>query len=111
MVRSIKEMRVRGVKTNVGFLVNVLLDPRFIAGECSTKFIDENPELFDIEESKDRGTKLLKFIGNVVVNENKCEERRVFDTLYEPRIREIAKVEGSRDKLLRLGKEGLYRRK
>lgn len=105
MVRSIKEMRVRGVKTNVGFLVNVLLDPRFIAGECSTKFIDENPELFDIEESKDRGTKLLKFIGNVVVNENKCEERRVFDTLYEPRIREIAKVEGSRDKLLRLGKK------
>ena len=98
-------MRVRGVKTNVGFLVNVLLDPRFIAGECSTKFIDENPELFDIEESKDRGTKLLKFIGNVVVNENKCEERRVFDTLYEPRIREIAKVEGSRDKLLRLGKK------
>ena len=105
MVRSIKEMRVRGVKTNVGFLVNVLLDPRFIAGECSTKFIDENPELFDIEESKDRGTKLLKFIGNVVVNENKCEERRVFDTLYEPRVREIAKVEGSRDKLLRLGKK------
>ena len=105
MVRSIKEMRVRGVKTNVGFLVNVLLDPRFIAGECSTKFIDENPELFDIEESKDRGTKLLKFIGNVVVNENKCEERRVFDTLYEPRIREIAKVEGSREKLLRLGKK------
>ena len=105
MVRSIKEMRVRGVKTNVGFLVNVLLDPRFIAGECSTKFIDENPELFDIEESKDRGTKLLKFIGNVVVNENKCEERRVFDTLYEPRIREIVKVEGSRDKLLRLGKK------
>ena len=105
MVRSIKEMRVRGVKTNVGFLVNVLLDPRFIAGECSTKFIDENPELFDIEESKDRGTKLLKFIGNVVVNENKCEERRVFDTLYEPRIREIAKIEGSRDKLLRLGKK------
>lgn len=105
MVRSIKEMRVRGVKTNVGFLVNVLLDPRFIAGECSTKFIDENPELFDIEESKDRGTKLLKFIGNVVVNENKCEERRIIDTLYEPRIREIAKVEGSRDKLLRLGKK------
>ena len=105
MVRSIKEMRVRGVKTNVGFLINVLLDPRFIAGECSTKFIDENPELFDIEESKDRGTKLLKFIGNVVVNENKCEERKTFDALYEPRFRKIAKVEGSRDKLLRMGKK------
>ena len=105
MVRSIKEMRVRGVKTNVGFLVNVLLDPQFIAGNCSTKFIDENPHLFDIRESKDRGTKLLKFIGNVVVNENKMAERKCFDALYEPRIREIKKVEGSREKLLRLGKE------
>ncbi|WP_101774027.1 pyruvate carboxylase [Peptostreptococcus faecalis] len=104
MVRSIKEMRVRGVKTNVGFLVNVLLDPNFISGNCSTKFIDENPQLFDIRESKDRGTKLLKFIGNVVVNENKLEERKSFDALYEPRIRDIKNVEGSREKLLRLGK-------
>lgn len=105
MVRSIKEMRVRGVKTNVGFLVNVLLDPKFIEGKCSTNFIDENPQLFDIAESKDRGTKLLKFIGDVVVNENKCQERKTFDALYEPRIREVKNVEGSRDKLLRLGKE------
>ncbi|MEG0250772.1 MAG: pyruvate carboxylase [Peptostreptococcus sp.] len=105
MVRSIKEMRVRGVKTNVGFLVNVLLDPQFIEGKCSTNFIDENPQLFDIAESKDRGTKLLKFIGDVVVNENKCQERRTFDALYEPRTREVKQVEGSRDKLLRLGKD------
>lgn len=105
MVRSIKEMRVRGVKTNVGFLINVLLDPQFIEGRCSTKFIDENPQLFDIKESKDRGTKLLKFIGNVVVNENKCEERKEFDALYEPRFREIKSIEGSREKLLRLGKK------
>ncbi len=46
-------------------LVNVLLDPRFIAGECSTKFMNENPELFDIE-MRTGGTKLL--IGNVLVN-------------------------------------------
>lgn len=105
MVRSIKEMRVRGVKTNVGFLVNVLLDPKFIAGECSTNFIDENPQLFDIVESKDRGTKILKFVGDVVVNENKCKSRKSFDAIYEPRIREVKQVEGSRDKLLRLGKE------
>lgn len=105
MVRSIKEMRVRGVKTNVGFLVNVLLDPKFIEGKCSTNFIDENPQLFDIAESKDRGTKLLKFIGDIVINENKCQERKTFDALYEPRIREVKNVEGSRDKLLRLGKE------
>ena len=87
-IRSIKEFRVRGVKTNIGFLVNVLNNPIFIEGKCSTKFIDENPELFEIRESKDRGTKLLQFIGNVVVNENKCNEKPLFDTLYTPKLDE-----------------------
>ena len=63
-IRSIKELRIRGVKTNIGFLVNVLNNNIFREGRCSTKFIDENPDLFEIRESKDRGTKLLQFIGN-----------------------------------------------
>ena len=105
-IRSIKEFRVRGVKTNIGFLVNVLNNPIFIEGKCSTKFIDENPELFEIRESKDRGTKLLQFIGNVVVNENKCNEKPLFDTLYTPKLNEnLIGVEGSRDLFNRLGKE------
>ena len=105
-IRSIKEFRVRGVKTNIGFLVNVLNNPIFIEGKCSTKFIDENPELFEIRESKDRGTKLLQFIGNVVVNENKCNEKPLFDTLYTPKLDEnLIGVEGSRDLFNRLGKE------
>ena len=72
MLRSIREFRIRGVKTNVGFLTNVLESPVFQEGKCSTKFIDEHPELFNIKESKNRATKLLQFIGNVIVNENKC---------------------------------------
>ncbi len=105
-LRSIKEMRVRGVKTNVGFLVNVLNNPKFEKGLCSTKFIDENPELFDIKESKDRGTKLLQYIGNVIVNENKCAEKPRFDALHEPNLnREIPIIEGSRTKFERLGKK------
>ncbi|MGL5347093.1 MAG: pyruvate carboxylase [Peptostreptococcaceae bacterium] len=104
-IRSIKEFRVRGVKTNIGFLVNVLNNPIFKDGKCSTRFIDENPNLFEIKESKDRGTKLLQFIGNVVVNENKCNEKPIFDTLYTPKIKkETEIVEGSRDLFNRLGK-------
>ncbi|HSQ90398.1 pyruvate carboxylase [Romboutsia sp.] len=105
-IRSIKEFRVRGVKTNIGFLVNVLNNPIFTEGKCSTKFIDENPELFEIRESKDRGTKLLQFIGNVVVNENKCNEKPLFDTLYNPKLdKNLIGVEGSRDLFNKLGKE------
>lgn len=105
-LRSIKEMRVRGVKTNVGFLVNVLNNPQFEKGLCSTKFIDENPELFDIQESKDRGTKLLQYIGNVIVNENKCAEKPRFDALHEPDLsREVPIIEGSKAKFERIGKK------
>lgn len=103
-IRSIKEIRIRGVKTNIGFLINVLNDDRFQDGKTTTKFIDENPELFDIKEGKDRGTKLLQFIGNTIVNENGCKVKPSFDAIYEPRKRDVEKVEGSREKLLRLGK-------
>ena len=105
-IRSIKELRIRGVKTNIGFIVNVLNNPLFQKGKCSTKFIDENPELFQIEDSKDRGTKLLQFIGNVVVNENKCNKKPHFDDLYKPRIiTPKIQVEGSKKQFERLGKE------
>ncbi|MGL5756267.1 MAG: pyruvate carboxylase [Paraclostridium sp.] len=105
-IRSIKELRIRGVKTNVGFLINVLNNPIFTQGKCSTKFIDENPNLFDITESKDRGTKLLQFIGNTIVNENKCIEKPQLQSIYTPKLNEsITLNEGSRDLLKKLGKE------
>lgn len=105
-LRSIREFRVRGVKTNIGFLINVLNNDKFLKGQCSTKFIDENPELFDIRESRDRGTKLLQFIGDVVVNDNACKEKPYFDALHEPRIEKPAiQTVGSRDLFYELGKE------
>ena len=106
-IRSIKELRVRGVKTNVGFLINVLQDPMFKAGKCSTKFIDEHPRLFKIRESKNRGTKLLQFIGNVVVNENKCEPKPKFEPLHQPKIitSHVPNVEGSKKQFETLGKK------
>lgn len=105
-IRSIKELRVRGVKTNVGFLVNVLSNPIFMEGKCSTKFIDNNPSLFNIKESKDRGTKLLQFIGNIVVNDNNCTKKPIFESLHKPNIdTKLIKSEGSRDLFSKLGKK------
>lgn len=105
-IRSIKELRIRGVKTNVGFLVNVLNNPIFIEGKCSTKFIDNNPSLFNIKESKDRGTKLLQFIGDVVVNDNNCNKKPIFELLHKPKINpELINPEGSKDLFNKLGKK------
>ncbi|MCL2838610.1 MAG: pyruvate carboxylase [Oscillospiraceae bacterium] len=68
-LRAIKEMRIRGVKTNIEFLKNIMLHPEFIADNCHTTFIDDTPELYDIKEPQDRATKILKYIGNIVVND------------------------------------------
>jgi len=70
-IRSIKEMNVKGVKTNEAFLINVLNHETFLSGECDTHFIDDTPELFDIKPRKDYETKILKYIGEKVVNEVK----------------------------------------
>lgn len=67
--RAIREIHIRGVKTNIAFISNILSHPVFIAGKCHNKFIDESTDLFKMEESQDRATKLLKYIGNIVVKE------------------------------------------
>ena len=78
-LRALGETTIRGVKTNVGFLSNILTHPTFLAGKCSTKFIDETPELFDLNQGQDRATKLLKYIGNICVNDPKAGSK-MFDT-------------------------------
>ena len=68
MERALQEFRVRGVKTNVPFLLNVVTHPEFLAGRCTTRFIDETPSLFRFPIRQDRATKLLTFAGEVTVN-------------------------------------------
>ena len=67
-VRALREFRIRGVKTNLAFLQNVLAHQTFLRGETWTRFLDETPELFDIKPGKDRATKLLGYLADVVVN-------------------------------------------
>ncbi len=68
-VRAINEEHVRGVKTNIPFITNILTHPVFHAGACHTKFIDDTPELFDLEDSRDRATKVLRYIGQIQVDQ------------------------------------------
>ncbi|MBN8207335.1 pyruvate carboxylase [Bacillus sp. NTK071] len=68
MVRNLKEFRIRGIKTNIAFLENVMKHENFRSGVYDTSFIDSSPELFVFPKRKDRGTKMLSYIGNITVN-------------------------------------------
>jgi pyruvate carboxylase len=70
MHRALWEFRIRGVVTNLRFLDQLITHPRFAAADYTTKFIDETPELVQIPRKRDRATRLLSFIGDVIVNGN-----------------------------------------
>ncbi|MGL4994915.1 MAG: pyruvate carboxylase, partial [Deefgea sp.] len=70
MDRALREFRIRGLSTNLLFLENVISHPQFLSGEAITRFIDMTPELFKFTHRRDRASRLLRFIGNVVVNGN-----------------------------------------
>ena len=83
--RAINEEHVRGVKTNISFVSNILSNPVFQAGQCYTKFIDDTPELFTISQSQNRANKMLEYIGNIVVNDPTAGQK-----LYEtPRFPDV----------------------
>lgn len=108
--RTLQEFRIRGVKTNIGFVENVIKHPTFYKGKASVKFIDSHPELFDIPRRLDRATKTLGYMANITVNGNpdvKYEDpNKVFRTAKIP---EFAKYDphpkGSKDRLTELGPE------
>ncbi|KXA31360.1 pyruvate carboxylase [Peptoniphilus harei] len=81
--RSLSELKVGGVKTNIGFLLNVLNTKDFEEGTCDTGFIEEHPELFEIKSSKDKELRLMKIIGERVVNDTKTLEKN-FDVPQVP---------------------------
>ena len=85
--RAINEVRVRGVKTNIPFVTNVLAHPTFVSGQCHTKFIDETPELFEIMDSRDRATRVLRYISEIQVA-NPNAERHQYDIPRFPEARE-----------------------
>ena len=70
MDRALREMRIRGVKTNIPFLENVIHNPTFQSGQATTRLIDTTPALFKFKRRRDRATRLLNFLSDVIVNGN-----------------------------------------
>ncbi|MCL4138990.1 UNVERIFIED_CONTAM: hypothetical protein GTU68_014196 [Idotea baltica] len=108
--RCLMEFRIRGVKTNIPFLLKVLDHPTFQTGDCTTRFIDLTPELFEFPVRKNRATKLLTFLGNVIVNGNELVAGRAVATRREPApvpaYDQLSPLpQGTKDKLKELGPE------
>ncbi|MEC7762324.1 MAG: pyruvate carboxylase [Pseudomonadota bacterium] len=68
MDRALREFRIRGVSTNIDFVINLLKHPVFLNNEYTTKFIDTTPELFNFKKRRDRATKILTYIADITVN-------------------------------------------
>ncbi|KIL47583.1 pyruvate carboxylase [Jeotgalibacillus campisalis] len=93
MVRNLQEFRIRGIKTNIPFLENVVKHKDFLTGDYDTSFIDTTPELFFFPKRKDRGTKMLSYIGNVTINGFPGIEKREKPYFSEPRIPKVNLLE------------------
>ena len=125
--RTLTEFRIRGVKTNIGFLLNVISHPTFYRGEATVNFIQDHPELFDIREGLDRATRTLMYLADVTVNGNpnvrfvdRDKKLRTpllpTQTMTDPNnktermaapknYRYVPYPEGTKDKLTQLGRE------
>src|SRR5690606_40614405 len=68
MDRALREFRIRGVATNIEFVINLLKHPSFLDYSYTTKFIDTTTALFQFKKRRDRATKLLIYIADITVN-------------------------------------------
>lgn len=107
MDRALREFRIRGVKTNIPFVENVVNHPKFRSGEVTTGFLEQHPELFRFPKRGDRATKLLSYLGDVILNGNpeikgKNAPENVESAML-PRVPGIDAPKGTRQLLQRLG--------
>ena len=106
-LRALDEAKIKGVKTNIGFIMNVLNHETFRAGNCDTGFIEANPDLVQIQNEDDEH-KILTFLANKAVNEHQVKKQQ-FDVPVFPRIKkeEVAALRGTKQILDEKGPEGL----
>ncbi|HET7522359.1 MAG TPA: pyruvate carboxylase [Bacillales bacterium] len=111
MLRNLREFRIRGIKTNIAFLENVVQHEKFLSGEYNTSFIDATPELFVFPKRKDRGTKMLTYIANVTLNGFPGIERQKKPAFNQPTIPKVKYSEpipsGTKQILDERGADGL----
>jgi pyruvate carboxylase len=113
MIRNLREFRIRGIKTNIPFLENVIKHENFMSGEYDTSFIDSSPELFVFPKRKDRGSKMLSYIGNVTVNGFPGigkKKKPIFDKPFVPKVKYSEPIQnGTKQILDEQGPEGLVK--
>ncbi|MFD2212999.1 pyruvate carboxylase [Metabacillus endolithicus] len=113
MVRNLREFRIRGIKTNIPFLENVVKHEDFLSGKYNTSFIDSSPELFVFPKRKDRGTKMLSYIGTVTVNGFPGidkQKKPVFEKPVVPKVKySEQKLNGTKQILDKHGTSGLIK--
>jgi pyruvate carboxylase len=109
--RALREFRIRGVKTNIPFLENLIHHDDFASGEATTTFIDNTPALFRFKAKRDRATKILSYLGDVIIN-GRPEVKGKYNPqkeLPEPKVPSYAVgmpvPKGMRDRLLEMGPE------
>ena len=107
MDRALREFRIRGVKTNIPFVENVVNHPSFRGGEVTTGFLEQHPELFRFPRRGDRATKLLSYIGDVILNGNPEVKGKkapdVFEPAVLPTVPGIEPLSGTRQLLKKMG--------
>lgn len=108
MGRCLQEFRIRGVKTNIPFLTQMIANDVFLEGRATTRLIDSTPNLFKLPTRRDRATRLLRYLANVIVNGNDLVKDRPVATRKEPApVPEFRKGDplpkGTRDRLKELG--------
>lgn len=113
MDRALREFRIRGLATNLQFVENVINHPDFAAGRVTTRFIDSTPELFDFSLRRDRASRLLEYLGDVVVNGHPDMKDRALPDLSHVQLRRPVTADpqavvpaGHRERLQSLGARG-----
>ncbi len=110
MERCLQEFRIRGVKTNIPFLIQVIGYDLFLSGNAFTRMIDTTPSLFELPKRRDRATRLLSYMADVVVNGNDLVKGHAVATRREPAAVPVEKLTqplpaGTRNRLQELGPE------
>jgi len=108
--RALREFRIRGVKTNMSFLDNILQHDTFKKGAITVNFIKSNPDLFSFKASRNRATKIVSYLGDISVNGNpdvkKIDSNKIFIKPKVPSFDISARYpKGTKDLLTELGPE------
>ena len=114
MRRALAEFRIRGVKTNMAFLDNILAHSTFREGNVTVNFINKNPDLFKIKEPRNRANKIVSFLGDITVNGN--SDVKIIDPTAKFLIPKVPKFDeygeypkGTKDLLTEMGPEKFSR--